>query len=107
VKDPVQTCLEQLHLIETGNGTPVETAMLRDTLARSPEMGNGLAEVNAYKHRLHGLRCENINLRRRIHDLENQLNEMRATRGWKLLEKYRQWRRTVSGWFSNQTEPEA
>jgi len=107
-----ETCLEQIHLIETGSGPRIETALLRELLARSPELEKGLtdpaevqnyhhplASVNAYKHRLHALRCENINLRLRVHDLETQLNWMRATRGWQLLEKYRRWRRTVSGWF--------
>jgi hypothetical protein len=99
VMEPVQVCLEQLHLIGTGNIPRSETALLRDLLTRSPEGTNGLVSVNAYKHRLHALRCENINLRRRIHDLETQLNQMRATRGWKLLEKYRQGRRTVWRWL--------
>jgi hypothetical protein len=95
----VEACLEQLHLIETGRMPRVETAMLRDQLARSPEQGPSRADVYAYKHRLHALRCENIALRLQIHNLETQLSEMRATRGWKLLEKFRWWRRTVSGWF--------
>ncbi|GEM_PF-3781510 len=107
MNDSIQTCLEQLHLIEAGSLPRGETALLRDLLTRSPAVGNGLAGVNAYKHRLHALRCENINLRRRLYDLETQLNQMRATRGWKLLEKYRRWRQTVSGWFCKQGEPEA
>lgn len=103
---------EPIHLLETGSGPRVETALLRELLARSPQLAECLADrtetrnnphplagVNAYKHRLHALRCENINLRLRVHDLETQLSRMRATRGWQLLEKYRRWRRTVFGWL--------
>lgn len=103
----VEPCLAQLHLIEAGILPRAESAMLRDRLAQSPQPGLSLAEVNTYKHRLHALRCENFSLRLQIHELEEQLNQMRATRGWKLLEKFRWWRRTVSGWFSKQDEPEA
>ncbi len=94
-----EPCRDQLHLIETGTIPRIETAMLKDRLVQNPEQGPGLAEINSYKHRLHAVRCENIALRLQIHDLETQLKEMRATRGWKLLEKFRWWRRTVSGWF--------
>ena len=103
----VEPCRERLHLIEAGITPRVETAMLRDRLAQSPEQGPGLAGLIAYKHRLHALRCENFSLRLQIHALETQINQMRATRGWKLLEKIRWWRRTMSGWFSKQNEPEA
>lgn len=99
VKESVEPCLEQLHLIETGSVPRVETAMLRELLARSPEQGQVRANVNGYKHRLHALRCENFDLRLRIHDLETQIKQMCATRGWKMLERLRWWRRTVSGWL--------
>lgn len=103
---------EAIHLLETGSGPRIETALLREMLARDPHLAKCLADptetpnhphplagVNAYKHRLHALRCENVNLRLRVHDLETQLSRMRATRGWQLLEKYRRWRRTVFGWL--------
>lgn len=106
------SCLEQIHLIETDSGPRIETTLLKELLARSPELDKVLADsaevqnsphplagVNAYKHRLHALRCENINLRLRVQELETQLHRMRATRGWQLLEKYRRWRQTVSGWL--------
>jgi multidrug resistance efflux pump len=73
--------------------------LLRDALGRSLEQAQDRAELNADKHRLHALRSENCTLRLRIDDLEAQLAQMRATRGWKLLEKFRGWRRTVSGWL--------
>jgi hypothetical protein len=97
--------LDQLHLIEPGDMPRVETAILRDRLARGPEQGPCLADVIAYKHRLHALRCENFSLRLHIHNLETQLNQMRATRGWKMLEKFRWWRRTLSGWLQHGAEP--
>lgn len=106
------SCLAPIHLIEAENDPRIETALLRELLARSPDLDATLADsteiqnyhhplagVNAYKHRLHAIRCENINLRLRVHELETQLSRMRATRGWRLLEKYRRWRRTVSGWL--------
>ncbi len=95
----VESGLEPLHLIEAGTLPRVETAMLKDLLARGSVQRPSRAEVNAYKHRLHALRCENFSLRIRIHELETRINQMCATRGWKLLEKFRWWRRTVSGWF--------
>jgi hypothetical protein len=101
----VDPCLDQLHFIEAGDMPRVETAMLRDRLARGPVQGPSLADVIAYKHRLHALRCENSALRLHIHDLQTQLNQMRATRGWKLLEKIRWWRRTLSGWLQQKAEP--
>ncbi len=103
----VEPGLEQLHLIEAGSLPRVETAILKDLLARCPEQRPSPADMNAYKHRLHALRCENFSLRIHIHELETRINQMCATRGWKLLEKFRWWRRTVSGWFSKQNEPEA
>jgi hypothetical protein len=101
--------LDDLQFVETGSLPRVETALLRDVLAQRPERGQGLAVVNAYKHRLNALRSENCSLRQRIHDLETQLAQMRATRGWIMLEKLRSWRRTISGWlhpFSNADKSE-
>jgi hypothetical protein len=128
-----EPCLEQLQVIETGCGPKVETALLVELLARSPGLGptladpfeahnyhNPLAGVNAYKHRLHALRCEFVNVRLRLHELETQLNQscyhrevlekhvqfldatleqMRASRAWKLVEKISRWRRIVSQWL--------
>ena len=126
-------CLEQLQMIETGSGPKVETELLAEMLARSPGLGMSFADVrevhsyhnpnaavNAYKHRLHGLRCEFVNARLRIYDLETQLDQsryrveslekhlrfleatleqMRSSRGWKLVEQCSRWRRIVSGWL--------
>jgi hypothetical protein len=107
-----EPCPEPIHLLETGSGPRIETALLKELLARNPHLEKWLADptearnnpdplagINAYKHRLHALRCENVNLRLRVHELETQLSRMRATRGWQLLEKYRRWRRTVFGWL--------
>lgn len=125
-------CLDQLQVIETGCGPQVETGLLIDLLARGFRQGltdpvevhnyhNPLASVNAYKHRLHALRCEYVAARLRIYDLETQLNQarcrvealekqvrsldatlqqMRASRSWKLVETCSQWRRFVSGWLA-------
>jgi hypothetical protein len=81
---------------------------------------NPLASVNAYKHRLNALRCEYVSARLRIYELETQLDQsqyrvevlekqvrfldatieqMQASRGWKLVEKCSRWRRIVSGWL--------
>jgi hypothetical protein len=128
-----ELCLDQLQAIETGCGPKVETALLTELLARSPGLAPSLvdpaevhnyhnpnAAVNAYKHRLHGLRCEYASARLRIYDLETQLDQsryralvlekqvqfldavleqMRASRGWKLVEKCSRWRRIVSTWL--------
>jgi hypothetical protein len=91
--------LEPLHLIEAGSLPRVETAMLKDLLARGSVQRPSRDEVNAHKHRLHGLRCENFSLRIHIHELETRINQMCATRGWKTLEKIRWWRRTVLEWL--------
>lgn len=110
MKDSVETGPEQLHLIEAGRMPRVESAMLRVVLAQGSQQKPNLADVNAYKHRMHALRCENFTLRLRIRELETQINQMCATRGWKLLEKFRWWRRTVLGWLhplskANNSEP--
>jgi hypothetical protein len=126
-----EPCLEQLYLIETGCGPKVETALLVDLLSRNLDLAetlvdpsevhnyhNPLASVNAYKHRLHAIRCEYVSARLRIFDLEAQLDrsrsrvevlerhvqfldatleQMRASRGWKLVEKCSRWRKIVLG----------
>jgi hypothetical protein len=129
----VDPCLEQLQVIETGCGPRVEAALLKDLLTRSPGLGptladpfevhnyhNPLAALNAYKHRLHALRCEFVNVRLRLHELETQLNQsnyhrqvlekhvqfldatltqMQASRAWKLTEKCSRWHRLLSQWL--------
>lgn len=129
-----ESCLEQLQAIETGSGPKVERDLLVELLARSPGLERGLADpsevhnyhnplagVNAYKHRLHALRCEYVNVRLRIYDLETQLDQSRyrvevlekhirfldatleqmcASRAWKLVERCSRWRRSVSRWLS-------
>jgi hypothetical protein len=107
-----EPCPEPILLLDIGSKPRVDTALLREMLGRNPHLAKCLADptetpnhphplagVNAYKHRLHALRCENVNLRLRVHDLETQLSRMRATRGWQLLERYRRWRRIVFGWL--------
>lgn len=132
--DPI---LERLHVIETGSGPRVETTLLTDLLKRHLGLDqvltdplevqlyhNPLASINAYKHRLHALRCEYVNARMRIYDLETQLDQsryrvevlekhvrfldgtleqMRASRGWQLVEKCSRWRRIVSGWLTGRS----
>jgi hypothetical protein len=129
--------LEQLQAIETGSGPKMETALMTDLLARHLGLDqvladpvevhiyhNPLASVNAYKHRLHALRCEYLSARLRIDDLETQLNQsrnrvgtlekhvqylddtleqMRASRAWKLVEMCSSWRRFLSAWLSGRT----
>ncbi|MGH7169414.1 MAG: hypothetical protein ACRELG_03950 [Gemmataceae bacterium] len=127
-----EALLEQLQVIETGCGPRVEAALLMELLSRSPSLEkslvdpaevhsyhNPLAAVNAYKHRLHALRCEFVNVRLLLHERETQLNqsryrnevlekhvqfldatleEMRASRAWKWVEKCSRWRRIAAGW---------
>ena len=122
-------CLEQLQAIETGWGPESESALLRDLLAQSleiadplevPSYPNPLAGFNAYKHRLHALRCDYVNARLRVLDVEDQLTQsrlrgqqlenhvkfleatleqMRATLTWRVRERCRHWYRTVSEWL--------
>lgn len=124
--------LEQLQVLATGSGPKVETALLLDLLSQSPGMDKGLvdpaelhgypnplAAINAYKHRLHALRCEFVNVRLSLHELETQLTqsryrnevlekhvrfldatleEMRSSRAWKWVQKCSRWRRIVTAW---------
>lgn len=95
------TCLEQLQAIETGSGPKVETELLFELFKRSPGLEqslvdptevhnyhNLLASVNAYKHRLHAIRCEYVDLRMR---LESELNQVRASRMWRLANELHRW----------------
>jgi hypothetical protein len=121
--------LDQLQAIETGWGPESESALLRDLLARNPELAdplevhndpNLLARFNAYKHRLRALRCDYANARLRVLDVEDQLaqsrlrgqqlenhvkfleatlEQMRATRTWRVREQCRRWYRMVSEWL--------
>ena len=127
-----QAFLEQLQVLETGCGPKVETTLLMHLLSQSPDLDrslvdpaelhgypNPLAAINAYKHRLHALRCEFVNVRLSLHERETQLHqsryrnevlekhvqfldatleEMRASRAWKWVEKCSRWRRIVAGW---------
>ncbi|HTU20967.1 MAG TPA: hypothetical protein VMG10_23145 [Gemmataceae bacterium] len=126
-------CLEQLQTIDTGWGPKVESAMLIDLLKRSLGLAQGLtdptevpndsnphARLNAYKHRLHALRCEYADARVRGIELEEQLAEANlrilrlearvkhldgtleqiyATRLWKVKERCARCWRAVSRWL--------
>ena len=107
-----EPCLEQLHAIETGSGPKVETALLLELLKRSPGLErslvdptevhnyhNPLASVNAYKQRLHAIRCEYVDLQMR---LEAELSHVRASYMWRLANEFHRWRQLVLqyfGWF--------
>jgi hypothetical protein len=127
--DSGEECLEQLQAIETGWGPESESALLRDLLSRSSGLAdplevhnypNPLASFNAYKHRLHALRCDYVNARLRVLDVEDQLTQsrlrglqlenhvmfleatleqMRATLTWRVRERCGHWYRTVSEWL--------
>ncbi|HEY7426969.1 MAG TPA: hypothetical protein VH682_22230 [Gemmataceae bacterium] len=124
-----EVCLEQLQAIETGWGPESELALLRDLLTRSPGCAdpldvpndpNSLARFNAYKHRLHALRCDYVNARLRVLDVEDRLtqsrlrgqqlenhvkfleatlDQMRATLTWRVRERCRHWWWTISEWL--------
>jgi hypothetical protein len=125
--------LDRLHLIETACGPKAEVDLLVELLTRTPGLAqsladpnevhnyhNPLASVNAYKHRMHALRCEYVNARLRALDLEEQLSEararierlqnhiqfldatlqaMRTSRAWKAAEKCSRWSRAVARWL--------
>jgi hypothetical protein len=120
----------QLHAVETGWTPAAESTLLMDLLTRSPGLSqslsdptevqddqNPLVRVNAYKHRLHALRCEYVHahlqtldqgaqlaesrlriarLEERIKHLEGTLEQMQATRVWRAAVTCNRWRRTVS-----------
>ena len=126
-----EASLEKLEAIVTGTAPQVEMALLTELLTRSPGLAQGLADphethhyhhplagVNAYKHRLHALRCEFVNTRLRTVELEEQLakarerivrlenhvafledalTHMRQSRAWQWAERCSRW----SGWFKN------
>jgi hypothetical protein len=128
-----ELCLEQLQAIETGCGPKNESTLLMDLLKRSPGLAQGLADptevhtppnplarVNAYKHRLHALRCDYVNVSLRALELEEQLAETRlqilrlearvqhldttlqqiyASRFWKVKERCARCWRTISRWL--------
>jgi hypothetical protein len=107
-----ESCLEQLHIIETSSGPKVEMALLLELLRESPGLEqslvdptevhnyhNPLASINAYKQRLHAIRCEYVDLRMR---LEAELGQVRASRMWRLANELNRWRqllRQYFGWF--------
>jgi hypothetical protein len=107
-----EPCLEQLHAIETGSGPKVEMALLLELLKESPGLEqslvdptevhnyhNPLASINAYKQRLHAIRCEYVDLRMR---LEAELGQVRASRMWRVANEFNRWRqilRQYFGWF--------
>lgn len=110
--------LEQLQVIETGSGPEIESALLIELLSRSPDLGRALADstevhsyphplsaVNAYKHRLHALRCEYVNLRRRLTELENEIEQMRASRCWRLTERCSRWLRLLGAKWGVSANP--
>jgi hypothetical protein len=117
--------LELLQAIETDSSPRVETALLRQLLHHAdptgmPNHAGPLADLSACKHRLQAMRCEYISARVRTEELEIELKEarytigrlekhtqflqstldqMRASRAWKVVEKCNRLRRTVSGLF--------
>ena len=126
-------CLEQLQAIETGWGPKVESALLMELLNRSLGFTESLADptevqndcnpfaiLNAYKHRLHALRCEytDTHLRRleleeqlaeanlrilrleaRVKHLDTTLEQIYASRFWKVKERCARCWRAVSRWL--------
>jgi hypothetical protein len=131
--DDPEASLEKLEAIATGTAPQVEMALLTELLTRSPGLAQGLADphethnyqhplagVNAYKHRLHALRCEFVNTRLRAVELEEQLTNarernqrlenhvafledtlthMRQSRAWQWAERFSRWGRTLRGWI--------
>jgi hypothetical protein len=117
--------LELLQAIEMDNSPRVETALLRQLLYHAdstdtPNYAGPLADLSACKHRLQAMRCEYISARVRAEELEielkqarytigrlekhtrflqSTLDQMLASRAWKVVEKCNRLRRTVSGLF--------
>lgn len=132
-EEDVELDLEQLHAIQTGWAPKAESASLMDLLKRSlgldqsladpTEIQNGsnpLALRNAYKHRLHALRCEYadarlrgieleehlaeanlriLRLENRIKLLESMLAQIYASRFWRIKERCARPWRTVKRWL--------
>jgi len=119
-------CLEPFQAIATGWGPEVESTLFPDLLERNvadPNAApNGDAVVNAYKHRLHSLRCEYADARQRAAEADEQLAEARlhilrlearvkhldttlhqihASRWWKVKEWCARPWRIVSRWLGN------
>lgn len=107
----------QLQAMETGYRSESEAKLLRDALALTlnatdplelPNYRTPRAHLNAYRHRLQALRRDYVNVRLRVLEVEEQLTEarslieqMRASRGWKIVEQYRRWRRSISRCFQS------
>jgi hypothetical protein len=116
--------LGQFQVIATGWSPEVESALLMDLLERSlaspAEAPNCHAVVNAYKHRLHALRGEYADARQRATEAEEQLAEARlrilrlearvkhldttlqqihASRWWKVKERCAHCWRIVARWL--------
>lgn len=120
------TCLEHLQAIATGCGPELESALLLDLLQRNgaePNAApNGDAVVHACKHRLHALRCEYADVSRRAIEAEEQLAEARlrvlrlearvkhldttlqqihASRWWRVKERCAHCWRPLSRWLGH------
>jgi hypothetical protein len=129
--------LDQVQVIETGWGPTVESALLVDLLQRSLQLDQGLADpteiqhednplarMNAYKHRLHSLRCAFADARLQGMELEEQLAEahlqiqrlqaqnhhlqatleqIHGTRWWKFRVRCAPCWRCVRSWMRNAT----
>lgn len=85
--------LKHLQLIETGSTPKAELSVLRELLNQAPQFGQVLADpteaqhypgpfayINAYKHRLHALRCEFVTARFRIQELSEQRDQLHQQR---------------------------
>ena len=141
----VELCLEQLQAIETGWGPKVESALLMDLLKRSLGLAqsladptevhidhNPLASLNAYKQRLHALRCEYadarlqgiefeeqsekqlaeanlriLRLEARVKHLDGTLQQIYASRFWKVKDRCARCWRMVSRWLPNRDRSQA
>jgi hypothetical protein len=108
--------VEQSLLVEMLNRSSGFPEYLADP-AEVQNYHNPFASLNAYKHRIQAIRCEFVNAHLRAESLALQLAEsrsaiqrleqhteylrftleqMQASRAWKLLEKCSGWRRAVS-----------
>jgi hypothetical protein len=129
---------EQLQVIETGWGSEVESALLAELLQRSLRLDlnradpteiqnedNPLARMNAYKHRVHSLRCAYADarlhgieleeqlaethlqvqrLQAQIHHLQGTLEQIYATRWWKFRERGARCWRTLLKWLRQSSD---